>query len=524
MQPIKIPTSLQPYVNDPIVLADRKGMITYVNQPFMDCYGWKVDLVGASLTRIIPSHFHDSHNMGFSRFLVTGRSRIAEHPMEAPVRRGDGELALSEHLIVVEKIAGEWVVGARLKPVRPHTTKADSRTPAASASPTAALDEIRTTMGKMEIALSEVGDAIAWTDQHGIVNWCNGAFDRLTQMPHLEIIGSRITEILPLTLEGRPVGPDQHPLARTLGNDCRHTEYVLDRPGPAIVLEINGAQFSLSAAERYVILAIRDITRRKQMEESLRASRKRMQDELNVAHDIQMSLLPRRFPERAEIDLYAAIQPAREVGGDFYDFFFITPSHLSIGVGDVSGKGVPAALFMAMTKTLVRNRVQGQTHTADVIQQANRIMCAENPSHMFVSLFLAVLDLHTGRLTYTNAGHNPPLLKRADGHLLRLDDRNGPVMGISRDSFYSEATLTLQEGDTLLVFTDGVTEAVDAKQRLFSEKRLTRLVSETGDASPETLVKAVLATVNAYQEGVSPADDMTLLGLQFHGHPFVYDI
>lgn len=187
-------------------------------------------------------------------------------------------------------------------------------------------------------------------------------------------------------------------------------------------------------------------------------------------------------------------------------------------------KGLPAALFTAMTKTLVRNRLQGQTRAADVVQRANRLMCADNPSNMFVSLFLAVLDIHTGRLIYTNAGHNPPLVKRADGGLLRLDQRNGPVMGVSEAASFTESELMLQVGNTLLVYTDGVTEAADGRQRLFSEARLSRLLSEDGNPAPEALVQSVLESVNAYQQGVSPADDMTLLALRFRGNAFSYDI
>lgn len=507
----------------PVVLADRNGIITYVNQCFFNCYGWTDDLIGSSLTRIIPSHFQDSHNMGFSRFLVTGRSRIAAHPMKAPVQRGDGGLTMSEHLIVVEKSRDKWIIGARLTPLYQDADLVETLQ-ATHGLRVAPLDELRTTMGKMEMALGEVEDAIVWTDQHGIVNWCNGAFDRLTGIPHLEIIGSSLANILPLKRAGRPVETDQYPLARALDNDCTHTEYTLDRTGPPMVLEINGAPFSMTTVERYVILAMRDVTRRKQMEDTLRASRKQMEDELKVAHDIQMSLLPRRYPKRPEIDLYAAIQPAREVGGDFYDFYFINPSHLSISVGDVSGKGVPAALFMAMTKTLVRNRVQGRTHTADVIQQANRIMCADNPSHMFVSLFLAALNIHTGQLTYTNAGHNPPLLKRADGTVIRVDHRHGPVMGVSPESRYAEGVLTLSDGDTLMIYTDGITEAMDAKHRFFSEGRLTHLLTDLDDQSPEPLVQEVLNAVHSFQVGVPPADDLTLLSLQYHGKPFNYEI
>ena len=515
--------SLKGIESAPVVLADQKGVITYANRCFLDTYGWTADVIGSSLTRIIPAHFHDSHNMGFSRFLVTGRSRIAAHPMEAPVRRGDGTTVMAEHVILVGKIHGTWVMGARLTPLGALTAKGGTR-PLSKAPISEALDEIRTTMGKMEIALNEVEDAIVWTDQQSIVNWCNGAFDRLADLPHMDIIGSCLADILPLKRAGRRVGPAQYPVARALGNDCTRTEYTLDRKERPVVLEINGAPFALTAAERYVILAMRDITRRKQMERTLRASRKRMADELKLAHEIQMSLLPRRFPQRPEIDVYAAIQPAREVGGDFYDFYFITPSHFSIGVGDVSGKGVPAALFTAMTKTLVRNRVQGQTRTADVVQRANRIMCADNPSHMFLSLFIAVLDIHTGRLTYTNAGHNPPLLKRAGGRLRKLEERNGPVMGAAAESRYTEGTLTLRAGDTLLVYTDGITEAADAKQRLFSETRLKRLLSEVGDLSSEAMVRLVLESVQTFQEGEPPADDMTLFALRYRGNSFSYDI
>lgn len=518
-----IPSSLRHRDADPTVLADRSGVITYVNQRFMECYGWSAKIVGTSLTRIIPAHFHDSHNMGFSRFLVTGRSRIANHPMEAPVRRGDGRLALAEHLIVVEKIQGEWVIGASLKPRDLHSTLPDSCFSGAAGPAVATLDEVRTTMGKMEIALGEVEDAIVWTDPHGIVNWCNAAFDRLTRRPHMDIIGARITEILPLKSEGRPVGPHAHPLARALGNDCRHTEYELDRPGPPVVLEINGAQFLLTAAERAVILAMRDMSRRKQMEASLRASRRRMEDELNVAHEIQMNLMPRRFPEGPEFRLHAAIHPAREVGGDFYDVYFIDPEQLCICVGDVSGKGVPAALFMALAKTLVRDRAEGRMALVDVVRQVNRTISNDNPSHMFVSLFLAVLEIPTGKLTYVNAGHNPPLLRRMDGVLQKMDSPHGPVLGASEHSRYADASVMLGGGDIVLLYTDGLTEAMNAKGELFSEKRLTRLVSQQ-PPSPQDLTRSVLQAVNTFQNGTPPSDDITLLALEYRRYPLAYDI
>lgn len=163
-----------------------------------------------------------------------------------------------------------------------------------------------------------------------------------------------------------------------------------------------------------------------------RSAKERMESELNIGAEIQMSMLPLvfpAFPERADFDVYAALEPAREVGGDFYDFFLIDEDHLCVCIGDVSGKGVPAALFMAVTKTLVKSRASTDPSTASILGHVNQEMSQNNKESMFVTVFLGILRISTGEFIYSNAGHNPPYLLRGSGELIRLDRRHGPILG-----------------------------------------------------------------------------------------------
>ena len=194
----------------------------------------------------------------------------------------------------------------------------------------------------------------------------------------------------------------------------------------------------------------------------IEAQKDRMEDELNVGHKIQMSMVPQTFPpfpDRDEFSIHAALHPAREVGGDFYDYFFIDENRLCICIGDVSGKGVPAALFMAVTKTLIKARATDDFSTASIITRVNDEISQNNKAYMFVTIFTGILDLRTGNLTFTNAGHNPPHIKRVNGSLELLSQRHGPVIGAQAGLAFKEDTVTLSKGDFLLMYTDGVTEA-----------------------------------------------------------------
>lgn len=249
----------------------------------------------------------------------------------------------------------------------------------------------------------------------------------------------------------------------------------------------------------------------------IEAQKERMQKELDVGHEIQMSMLPVSFPKRPEFELFATLEPAREVGGDFYDCFFMDEHRLCFSIGDVSDKGVPSALLMAMTKTMIKSRAVSDASTARILAHVNEELCADNDSGMFVPLFAAVLDLRTGELTSTNAGHNPPLLKHADGSVVWLSHRDGPVVGSLPGLPYGETRTQLRPGDTLLLYTDGVTEADDGSDTLFSVPRLERLLAASDIREMRDLVTEVRDAVVAFEAGAPRADDMTLLALRFKG-------
>jgi sigma-B regulation protein RsbU (phosphoserine phosphatase) len=249
----------------------------------------------------------------------------------------------------------------------------------------------------------------------------------------------------------------------------------------------------------------------------IKRQKDRMEQELTVAAEIQASLLPAgkpAFPERGDIDLWAELYPAREVGGDLYDFYFLDENHLCFCVGDVSGKGVPASLFMAITKTLIKSRSLDDRSTASIVTHVNAALSEDNEMAMFVTLFLGILDLETRDLTYTNGGHNPPLIKRRDGQLEVVDTRHGPIVGGVPGITFQEGRLRLDPGDLLLSFTDGVTEAMNSDNGLYTSDRLESLITNTQLDSSERTVGAVMADVERFEAGAERADDITILALR----------
>jgi len=246
----------------------------------------------------------------------------------------------------------------------------------------------------------------------------------------------------------------------------------------------------------------------------IKLQKERMEEELNIGRDIQMSMLPLEFPafpDRNELSVHALLQPAREVGGDFYDFFFVNEDEICLVVGDVSGKGVPAALFMAVTKTMIKTRAMDDRSPASIVTRVNDEMSADNPSCMFVTLFIAICNVRTGECRFTNAGHNPPYIKRNSGALEQLDQRHGPIIGAVEGIAYKENTITMSCGDTAFIFTDGVTEAMDTGAQLYSESRLENFLGTTKSDTVEGLVNESLASVESFAEGAEQADDITIL-------------
>lgn len=239
--------------------------------------------------------------------------------------------------------------------------------------------------------------------------------------------------------------------------------------------------------------------------------------ELDVASKIQASVLPRTFPafpEHDQFDIYASMDPAKEVGGDFYDFFMIDENRLAVVIADVSGKGVPAALFMMSARTMIKNQSFLETDPAKVLMTVNNQLAENNEEGMFVTTFLAVWDLAAKELTFSNGGHNPPYVVRSNGAVEQLAVRPGFVLGGMEGIRYRNQSISLGVDDKLLLYTDGVTEAVNPGFELFAESRLEKVLEHTELLSPKECIEKILAALNEFADGAEQADDITMVVLK----------
>jgi len=245
-----------------------------------------------------------------------------------------------------------------------------------------------------------------------------------------------------------------------------------------------------------------------------------IRSELDIARRIQQSILPRHFPpfpDHPEIEIFADMLPAREVGGDFYDIFLIDDARVSFAVGDVSGKGVPAAIFMAVTRTLLRSTAVTGRPPGECLRQVNQLLCLENSAEMFVSLFYGILNLKTGLLEYGNGGHNPPYILRASGGVEPLPGTGGMVLGVLDHLDYDAAATRLYPGDALFLYTDGVTEAMNPNGELFADQRLRGVLTAVNGAAPTDLIHATLDAVHAWAGSAPQSDDITILASRWIG-------
>lgn len=260
------------------------------------------------------------------------------------------------------------------------------------------------------------------------------------------------------------------------------------------------------------------------------AEKERMESELQIGRDIQKNMLTlgfSAFPKHKNLEVYAILQPAYEVGGDFYDFYLRNEnlSYLFEGnrfcfcVGDVSGKGVPAALFMAVIKTLIKSQSYIDLSPANILTHVNEVTSADNPACMFVTLFFGVLNLTEGELVYTNAGHNPPYIRRRNGSLEPLDQRHGSALGIIEGLTYTESRTLLETGDILITYTDGVTEAMDSQHNWFSSERFSDLLQASQYSSAQEVVTLTTEAIRQFRGTAEQSDDLTMLALQFLGEP-----
>jgi sigma-B regulation protein RsbU (phosphoserine phosphatase) len=270
-----------------------------------------------------------------------------------------------------------------------------------------------------------------------------------------------------------------------------------------------------------------EITINKTMEEIIQVRRSMeehdqliyIQQDLQTAHEIQQAILPKvfpPFPARTDFDIYAAMNAAREVGGDFFDFFMIDNDRLGFVIGDVSGKGVPAAIFMAVSRTLIRATGLKAIPTAECIHYVNNLLCNESVSCMFVTVFYGILNTATGELEYVNAGHNPPYMLTGDG-LSKVEMTGGTILGCIENFSYKSNKVMLAPGDRIFLYTDGVTEAFNKHDEAYGDKRLEMYLQRNIGSSLEDLVKGVVKEVNEHSTGVPQSDDITLLSISYNG-------
>lgn len=253
---------------------------------------------------------------------------------------------------------------------------------------------------------------------------------------------------------------------------------------------------------------------------AVRTENAKMAAELNVAARIQASMLPKEFDEvskSGKLSVCASMSPARVVGGDFYDCFHIDEDHVAFVIADVSGKGVPAALFMVTAKTLIKTKARSSLSPAQVLQMVNDEICEGNEENMFVTLFLGVLELSTGKFTSANAGHNPPIRLHPDGKVEFLAVEKNFVLAGMPGISYEENEIFLEKGEKFLLYTDGVTEAMNTKQEFFSDERLLEKMQSryTGNFSVEELLEYLGAEVESFSAGAEQADDITMLVFQY---------
>lgn len=276
------------------------------------------------------------------------------------------------------------------------------------------------------------------------------------------------------------------------------------------VQEIQFLWDSLQQSEQETISYIENLTR-------VTAENQRIGTELELATQIQANMLPNifpPFPERKDLDIFAAMTPAKEVGGDFYDFFLIDEDHLGVVMADVSGKGVPAALFMMMSKILISNLAMLGGTPGEVLGRANNAICKNNKSDMFVTAWFGILTLSTGELTASNAGHEYPVIRRKSGGFQLFKDKHRLAIGAMEGMRYLDYTMELEKGDVLFLYTDGLPEATDRRDRMLGSDRMLEILNSAPEGDMRALLEHTRAGVDAFVGDAPQFDDLTMLALR----------
>ncbi|MBN1154573.1 SpoIIE family protein phosphatase [candidate division KSB1 bacterium] len=370
-----------------------------------------------------------------------------------------------------------------------------------------------------QIILQKFRDQIR-KDNYKFIFARNGveALERLEEIPSIDLILTDINmpEMDGLTLLNK-IKEKENPLLRSVivsaYGDIENIRTAMNRGAFDFVIK----PIDLNDLEITIIKSLHDL----QMYKEAILSRDQLmaiKHELSIATEIQTSILPKTFPafpDRNEFDIYAKMIPAKEVGGDLYDFFLIDKNRIGLIIGDVSGKGIPAAMFMAVSKTLLKATALKGISPDTCLEIVNDILVDESLPTMFVTVFYGVFDTRSGAFEYSSGGHNPPYMISKDGHVKQLDNRGGLFLGGMKNTEYESNMCMLQQGDTLFLYTDGITEAFDCNDKQFDEPRLEKVLQDNHTMPLESLINQVIKEVQDFSHGVEQSDDMTCLALRY---------
>jgi len=375
-----------------------------------------------------------------------------------------------------------------------------------------ATQQLRNLLSMQQVILDSIPDIIWLKDVESRFLAVNEAFARTSRRSKTELIGKTDFDFWPANLAQRFRDDDVEVMRSGIRKVIEET-LVHSKEQKVWIETLKSPVHDHYGKVIGTVGISRDITERKRAQE-------RIQTELAVAAQIQKSMLPQEFPcapQTGEFELFALMNPAREVGGDFYDFFLVDNDRLCVSVGDVAGKGVAAALFMAITIALLRSTARETSAPDMILNRLNRELARGNEACMFVTAFCAILDLQTGELSYSNAGHQPPLICTETKSVACLAAPSGPPLGLVDGTVYRRDHLTLDRGDVLFAHTDGVTEACDKHSGFFAEDRLVQRVLELKGRTCKEIVSGVMESVASFCEGADQADDITMLALGFNG-------
>ena len=490
---------------DAIIVIDSAGVIQEFNPSAEATFGYQAnEIVGGKVDVLMPDRHARDHDNHLQRYHETGEKHVVDQTREVEGLRKDGtefplELHVGEAVLDAEKL----FVGI----VRDITDRKQQE------------KEIADNLSFVTTLVDSVPNPIFVKDTSGRYVKFNRAYEQAFDIRREDIVGKSVMELdfFPEDYRNsrheedlrllRAGGSTHREMTVTLGDGQKHDMLFWARA------------FELSDGSRGGVLGVFvDISQQKELERQLGIANKRMGDELNIGRHIQMSMIPLtfpRFPEHKDLDVWAYIRPAREVGGDFYDFYMIDDRYFAFVIADVSGKGVPAALMMAVAKTLLKSRSQDTRSTENIISAANNELSENNDDCMFITAFFGIIDTKTGAMTYTNAGHNPPYLVKSDGTMLALDQLHGPMVGVMPGIPYGESQLTLDVDDKIVLYTDGVTEAFDANRNDYGERRLEEFIKRSSQLGTKYLVESLVQDVDEFAGEEEQSDDITVFCLRY---------